>query len=244
MSFVTYHPSNKQLGHFIGREAVYCNLNSNVVVAGVEGVGCLVASWVVKQSTYVLLVYVICPGITFASYLNVLDEIISLRSPSPLWPLPWQPGDHCPAAGEVTCVDMGECVMKSMAGRDHVGAFLVHGTCCVCRKVLVSSSMSKYTVIAHIVTTVICIYLYFISPIFIYLTYHFIQRNTCFNLLCVLSLWCTVLWILIARFICCTCQKWRNKDVQSNITTFRREVLKSWWDGNVNESRKRYPSTD
>ena len=164
-----------------------------------------------------LLVYVICPGITFASYLNVLDEIISLRSPSPLWPLPWQPGDHCPAAGEVTCVDMGECVMKSMAGRDHVGAFLVHGTCCVCRKVLVSSSMSKYTVVAHIVTTVICVYLYFISPIFIYLTYHFIQRNTCFNLLCVLSLWCTVLWILIARFICCACQKWRNKDVQSII---------------------------
>ena len=55
MSFVTYHPSNKQLGHFIGREAVFCNLNSNVVEAGVEGVGCLVASWVVKQSTYVLL---------------------------------------------------------------------------------------------------------------------------------------------------------------------------------------------
>ena len=102
-----------------------------------------------------------------------------------------------------------------MAGRGHVGAFLVHWTCCVCRKVLVSSSTSKYTVIAHIVTTVICIYLYFISPIFIYLTYHFIQRNTCFNLLCVLSLWCTVLWILIACFIWCTCQKWRNKDVQS-----------------------------
>ena len=69
--------------------------------------------------------------------------------------------------------------------------------------------------LSHIVTTVICIYLYFISPIFIYLTYHFIQRNTCFNLLCVLLLWCTVLWILIALFICCTCQKWRNKDVQS-----------------------------
>ena len=148
-----------------------------------------------------LLVYVICPGITFASYLIVLDGIISLRSPSPLWPLPWQPGDHCLAAGEVTCVDMGECVMKSMAGRDHVGAFSVHGTCCVCRKVLASSSMSKYIVISHIVTTVICIYLYFISPFFIYLTYHFIQRNTCFNLLCVLLFWCTVLWILIAFFL-------------------------------------------
>ena len=162
-----------------------------------------------------LLVYVICPRVTFASYLIVVDGIISLRAPSPLGPLPWQPGDHCPAAGEVTCVDMGECVMKSMAGRDHVGAFLVHGTCCVCRKVLVSSFMSKYIVISHIVTTIICIYLYFISPIFIYLTYHFIQRNTCFNLLCVLLLCCTVLWILIALFICCTCQKWRNKDVQS-----------------------------
>ena len=111
-----------------------------------------------------------------------------------------------------------ECVMKSMAGRDHVGAFLVHGTCCVCHKVLVSSSKSKYIVISHIVTTIICIYLYFISPIFIYLTYHFIQRNACFNLPCVLLLWCTVLWILIALFICCTCQKWRNKDVQSNLT--------------------------
>ena len=162
-----------------------------------------------------LLVYVICPGIKFASYLIVLDGIISLRAPSPLWPLPWHAGDHCPAAGEVTCVDMGECVMKSMAGRDHVGAFLVHGKCCVCRKVLVSSSMSKYIVISHIITTIIWIYLYSISPIFIYLTYHFIQRNTRFNLLCVLLLWCTVLWILIALFIYCTCQKWRNKDVQS-----------------------------
>ena len=42
MSFVTYHPSNKQLGHFIGRETVYCNLNSNVV----EGMGCpVLAAW-------------------------------------------------------------------------------------------------------------------------------------------------------------------------------------------------------
>ena len=143
--------------------------------------------------------------------------------------------DHCPAAGEVTCVDMGECVMKSMTGRDHVGAFLVHGTCCVCRKVLVSSSMSKYIVISHIVTTIICIYLYFISPIFIYLTYHFIQRDTCFNSLCVLLLWCTVLWILIALFICCTCQKWRNKDVQSIIfcssphdVNFRKRKICIW----------------
>ena len=89
--------------------------------------------------------------------------------------------------------------------------------------------MSKYTVIAHIVTTVICVYLYFISPIFIYLTYHFIQRNTCFNLLCVLSLWCTVLWILIARFICCTCQKWRNKDVQSINQSMLVLAVKIWY---------------
>ena len=36
MSFVTYHPSNKQISHFMGRETVHCNLNSNMV----EGVGC------------------------------------------------------------------------------------------------------------------------------------------------------------------------------------------------------------
>ena len=164
-----------------------------------------------------LLVYVISPRIMFASYWIVLDGIISLWAPSPRWPLPWQPGDHCPAAGEVTCVEMGECVMKSMAGRDHVGVFLVHGTCCVCRKVLVSSYMSKYIVIPHIITTIICIYLNSTSPIFIYLTCHFIYRNACFNLYYVLLRWCTVLWILIALFIWCTCQKWRNKDVQSII---------------------------
>ena len=185
-----------------------------------------------------LLVYVICPGITFASYLIVLDGIISLRSPSPLWPLPCKPGDHCLAAGEVTCVDMGECVMKSMAGRDHVGAFLVHGTCCVCRKVLVSSSISKYIVISHIVTTVICIYLYFISQIFICLTYHLIQRNTCFNLLCVLLFWCTVLWILIAFFICCICQKWRNNN-SCNIL-FTQAIFKRIMDLSLVMSRCSY----
>ena len=30
-----YHPSYTQIGHFMGRETVYCNLNSNMV----EGVG-------------------------------------------------------------------------------------------------------------------------------------------------------------------------------------------------------------
>ena len=140
---------------------------------------------------------------------------MGLWAPSPLWPLRWQPGDHCPAADEVTCVDMGECVMKSMAGRDHVGAFSVHWTCCVCRKVLVSSCMSKYIVISQIITNIICIHLYFIYPIHIYLTCHFIYQNACFNLHYVLLLWCTVLWILIALFIWCTCQQWRNEEMQS-----------------------------
>ena len=35
-SFMTYHSSYMQIGHFMGREAVYCNLNRNMV----EGVGC------------------------------------------------------------------------------------------------------------------------------------------------------------------------------------------------------------
>ena len=34
-SFVTYHPSYTQVGHFMGRETVYCKLNNNMV----EGVG-------------------------------------------------------------------------------------------------------------------------------------------------------------------------------------------------------------
>ena len=34
--FMTYHPSYTRIGHFMGRETVYCNLNSNMV----EGVGC------------------------------------------------------------------------------------------------------------------------------------------------------------------------------------------------------------
>ena len=113
------------------------------------------------------------------------------------------------------CVDMDECVMKSMAGRDHVGAFSVHWTCCVCRKVLVSSYMSKYIVISQIITNIICIHLYFIYPIHIYLTCHFIYQNACFNLHYVLLLWCTVLWILIALFIWCNCQQWRNEEMQS-----------------------------
>ena len=32
---MTYHPSYTHIGHFMGREAVYCNMNSNTV----EGVG-------------------------------------------------------------------------------------------------------------------------------------------------------------------------------------------------------------
>ena len=36
MYFVACHLSNKQIGHFTGRETVYCHLNSNIV----EGVGC------------------------------------------------------------------------------------------------------------------------------------------------------------------------------------------------------------
>ena len=31
-----YHPSYTQIGHFMGRETVHCNLNSSMV----EGVGC------------------------------------------------------------------------------------------------------------------------------------------------------------------------------------------------------------
>ena len=33
---MTYHTSNKQIGHFMGCETVYCNMNYNMV----EGVGC------------------------------------------------------------------------------------------------------------------------------------------------------------------------------------------------------------
>ena len=29
--FMTYHPSYTHIGHFMGRETVYCNLNSNMV---------------------------------------------------------------------------------------------------------------------------------------------------------------------------------------------------------------------
>ena len=36
MSFMTYQPSYKQIGHYMGRETVYCNLSSNMV----EGEGC------------------------------------------------------------------------------------------------------------------------------------------------------------------------------------------------------------
>ena len=35
-SFMAYRPSYKQIGHFMGNETVYCNLNSNMA----EGVGC------------------------------------------------------------------------------------------------------------------------------------------------------------------------------------------------------------
>ena len=35
-SFMAYRPSYKQIGHFMGHETVYCNLNSNMA----EGVGC------------------------------------------------------------------------------------------------------------------------------------------------------------------------------------------------------------
>ena len=37
-SFVTHHLPYKQIGQLMGRETVYCNLNSNMV----EGVGCSV----------------------------------------------------------------------------------------------------------------------------------------------------------------------------------------------------------
>ena len=33
---MTYHLPYTQIGHFMGRETVYCNLNSNMV----EGAGC------------------------------------------------------------------------------------------------------------------------------------------------------------------------------------------------------------
>ena len=48
---MAYHPPYTQIGHFMGRETVYCNMNSNMV----EGVGCSrcqVAQWAVKQSVY------------------------------------------------------------------------------------------------------------------------------------------------------------------------------------------------
>ena len=48
---MTYYPSDTQIGHFIGRETVYCKMNNNMV----EGVACLVrcqaVPWAVKQST-------------------------------------------------------------------------------------------------------------------------------------------------------------------------------------------------
>ena len=49
MSFVTCHSSNKQIGHFMRCEKV-CNLNRG---RGLSSSRCQVASWVVKQSTYV-----------------------------------------------------------------------------------------------------------------------------------------------------------------------------------------------
>ena len=36
MLLMTYHPFYTQIGYFMGRETVYCNLNSNKA----EGVGC------------------------------------------------------------------------------------------------------------------------------------------------------------------------------------------------------------
>ena len=36
---MTYHPSYTQIGHFMGRETVYCKLNSNITF---EGAGCAV----------------------------------------------------------------------------------------------------------------------------------------------------------------------------------------------------------
>ena len=50
---MTYHPSCTQIGHFMGRETVYCNMNSNMVEGVDCPVRCQVAAWAVKQSTYV-----------------------------------------------------------------------------------------------------------------------------------------------------------------------------------------------
>ena len=35
-SFMAYHLSYKQMGHFMGHETIYCSSNNNMV----EGVGC------------------------------------------------------------------------------------------------------------------------------------------------------------------------------------------------------------
>ena len=50
---MTYHPYYTQIGHFMGRETVYCNMNSNMIEGAGCPVRCQVAPLAVKQSTYV-----------------------------------------------------------------------------------------------------------------------------------------------------------------------------------------------
>ena len=52
--FMTYHQSGTQIGHFMERETVYCDLNSKHGWGrGLSYSRCQVAPWAVKQSTYV-----------------------------------------------------------------------------------------------------------------------------------------------------------------------------------------------
>ena len=110
-----------------------------------------------------------------------------------------------------------------MARRDHVGAFLVHGTWCTCRYVLTSSYMPKCIFTSHIITTMICMYACTIIHIFVFHFSYFYLPNipflftehACVNIWYISLPLYNVLWVLIALFIWHTFQKWRNKDVQS-----------------------------
>ena len=149
-------------------------------------------------STYFWYVHAICicnvsRGLCsrFASYLIILDGIISLWAPSPLWPLPWQLGDHCPAAGEVTCTiwvnaswnQWQDVPSYSMRPAVHVVrcSILLHVEiyCYISYYYNYNMHLSMYN------SAYICIL--FLLFLFIYLMCHFINWNACFDIYYVLT---------------------------------------------------------
>ena len=95
--------------------------------------------------------------------------------------IPWQPGNNYPAAGEVTCVDTGECVMKSMAGRDRVGDVFVHETHSVYMswgaRILLYAKICFYF---SIITTKICMYICTMMHIFVCYFSYLLTSNAIF----------------------------------------------------------------